>query len=234
MKTKLPFYIMPSLPPLAILLANWWNSARENRLLNIIDRVMWVFMIILVILFLSIAVSIMPLPKQLSEWRGIKAMWLMEGLMLCGLTALGYIALKKRKVILNFYILVALVASISIPFLFYADRLPLNTYASLGKEAKLLAKPEDMVAQYKCYLRSLPFYVGRRVVLVGVQRETQFEDEMSYHEFLLTPEIFFEQWGKNQRIFCVVNKNKLSEFKGNYFLVTERRKYALITNKPLI
>lgn len=234
MKTKLPFYIMPSLPPLAILLANWWNSARENRLLNIIDRVMWAFIVILTVVFFGIAIGIIPLPKNLSEWQSFKSMWLMEGLILCGLTALGYIALKKRKAILNFYILIALVASICIPFLFYANRLPLNTYASLGKRIELLAKPEDIVAQYKCYLRSLPFYVGRRVVLVGVQRETQFEDEMSYHKFLLTPERFFKQWGKDQRIFCVINKNRLSEFKGNYFLVTERRKYALITNRPLI
>jgi|GEM_PF-2814036 len=37
----------------------------------------------------------------------------------------------------------------------------------------------------RCYLRSLPFYVGRRVVLVGVSRETQFEDSPSYRKFLL-------------------------------------------------
>lgn len=233
MKTKLPFYIIPSLPPLAILLANWWSRVKEDRLLDIIDRLMWAFIIILVIISFGIAASIIPLPRQLSEWQDIKSIWLMEGLVLCGLAALGYIALKRRKVILNFYILVTLVASISIPLFFYAERLPLNIYASLGKEVKSLARPKDMIAQYKCYLRSLPFYVERRVVLVGIKEETQFEDNMGYHEFLLTQKRFFKKWAEGKRIFCVVNKNRLPEFKGDYFLVTEKRKYALITNRSV-
>ena len=84
----------------------------------------------------------------------------------------------------------------------------------------------------RCYLRSLPFYVGRRVVLVGVSRETQFEDSLSYREFLLSVGEFFEQWKKDRRIFCVVNRDSLPEFK-DYFLVAERRKYVVITNRPL-
>jgi len=84
----------------------------------------------------------------------------------------------------------------------------------------------------RCYLRSLPFYVGRRVVLVGVSRETQFEDSPSYREFLLSVEEFFEQWKEDRRIFCVVNRDSLPEFK-DYFLVAEKRKYVVITNRPL-
>ena len=231
MRTKLPFYIMPSLPPLAILLASWWGR-RENGLLNLIDRIMWTIILILAIISFGNAAQIIPLPKHLSEWRQLRSLWLIEGFILSGLTVLGYIALKKKKAILNFYILIALVASICIPFLFFADRLPLNIYAGLGREIKALARPEDMVAQYRCYLRSLPFYVGRRVVLVGVSRETQFEDSPSYREFLLSVEEFFEQWKKDRRIFCVVNRDSLSEFK-DYFLVAERRKYVVITNRPL-
>ena len=236
MRTKLPFYIIPCLPPLAILGGKWWSEVFSNPSAS--SRLILIAMIILCfILTLGALVMAIPLYRETSnviEWQQLKSLWWGEVFVLGGTTILLLIAKYFKHQLLHFVALLALTNAFFYPLSWYGDKLPINTYKSLGESIFQLADTDDIVVQYKVYVRSLPFYVKRPTVLVDIPRETQFEDNENYKKLLIDHQTFWQWWKQNRHIFCLVPKKLLSGFMGkNYFIVAQRRKYIVITNQPL-
>jgi len=236
MKTKLPFYILPCLPPLAILGGKWWSEVFSNPSNS--SKIILIFMIIICFILtlgaLVMALSLYRGTGNVIEWQQLKSLWWGEVFVLGGITILFLIAKYLKHHSLHFIAVLALSNAFFHPLLWYGDKLPINTYKSLGKVIYCLAKPADIIVQYKTYLRSLPFYVKRPTVLVDITRETQFEDNENYKKLLIDHQTFWQWWEENRRIFCLISKKHLCEFIGKkYFVVGQRRKYVVITNKPL-
>ncbi|GEM_PF-261816 len=241
MRTKLPFYILPCLPPLAILIAEWWVSEAER---TDVDGSRWAKLLqgtmAFICLLFALAALIMAIPLfrghgNILEWQQLKSLWWAEAILFMLIALALYLSLRLRKVWIHFICLLAMTNAFMLPLLCYGDKLPINTYRSLGVTIREMAGPNDLIVQYKCFLRALPFYVKRPTVLVDIPRETQFETNDDYKKILIDNKTFWEWWKGEKRIFCVVPKRILKDFlsKGYYF-VTQRRKYVVITNKPLL
>ncbi|MDL1969440.1 MAG: glycosyltransferase family 39 protein [Candidatus Desulfofervidaceae bacterium] len=236
MRTKLPFYILPCLPPLAILLGEWWNNIfKESTPFSRLAQRLMIFLCFAITLAaISMAIPLWHGRGNILEWQQLKTLWLGETFAFVALTLLLYYSHRIRHQLLHFAALMGISYVFLFPLIWYGNILPINTYRILGEQIYQLEGPDDIVVQYKCYLRSLPFYVKRPTVLVDIPRETQFEENNAYKEIVIDTETFWKQWEGEKRLFCVVPKRILSDFMGkHYYVVAQRRKYIVITNQPL-
>ncbi len=235
MRTKLPFYIIPCLPPLAILTAVWWISVSENsQVIRWCHYAMLGGCVVMALTALAMAIPMFRGHGNILEWQQLKRLWYAEAAMFL-LIALAFgMSLRLRQRLITLVCLLGITNAICLPLLCYGNKLPINTYRSLAQTIYKLAQPDDLVVQYRCYLRALPFYVKRPTILVDIPRETQFETDLNYKRILINSQKFWKLWQGPERIYCVVPKRILKDFLGKgYFFVTQRRKYAVITNKPL-
>jgi len=236
MRTKLPFYILPCLPPLAILLGEWWDSVfkQPSIFCKLAQSLMIFICFIITLATISMAIPLWHGRGNILEWQQLKTLWWGEVIVFVALTLLLYCSYRIKHQLLHFVALMGISYAFLFPLIWYGNVLPINTYRILGERIYQLAQPNDIVSQYKCYLRGLPFYVKRPTVLVDISRETQFEENDAYKEILINTETFWKQWEGEKRLFCVVPKRLLSDFMGkHYYVVAQRLKYIVITNKPL-
>lgn len=118
----------------------------------------------------------------------------------------------------------------------FEDRLGDNL--SIRRPAGIIKKygGEDKVINFRCFLQGLPFYLGRRIILVEKEREVQFEDNNSYKDYLI-PDIeeFFNRLGEGERFWCFAKLGDFPDLKKaspiSLYKIWEGSGYVLVSNQ---
>ncbi|MFH0810337.1 MAG: glycosyltransferase family 39 protein [Pseudomonadota bacterium] len=224
--TKLPNYILPSLPAAAILLAGWW---REQ---DVFSRGGKVAAGVLAGGFLAYGLALLVKPGIIAGMETLSGTLAPVALVVA--VAYGVSALTRRP----WPAFVASAAILPLVLVLAAARLeelPLKTVRPLAERMNLIraADPEGRnarVTMYRCRIYGLPYYANQRVVEAGVERETQFEGAGVAGP--LAPEELLASWNDKGRLYCVVPLERLAEFHGRrYKVLATHNKLVLISNE---
>jgi 4-amino-4-deoxy-L-arabinose transferase-like glycosyltransferase len=254
--SKLPHYILPIFPPLAILVGQWLAS----NLKNCSEAKTWPLWLPALNLFLVPAMWIgstywpdafpqhlEPVRDALHEVLGIPIFGMLLGIILLSLASWKHFAIRQGSLYLLCCIGFAL---------FFLCIQPILEPASLASSSKSLAeqsgsfiRPEDQVVIFDTYLSSLPFYFnidrpiwyvwsGRKSSVMGsfYVAEQQPQPAAQYGKALLTFEEFSKQWETSERRLFVFVKDKnlprIADHDQNFpNRILQVNKMALVANR---
>lgn len=204
--SKLIPYIVPVLPPLAILLAKYLQASEVHKI---------AYRVLAALAFVIAAAALVaPYLHHGFSSQAINALRLMAiPLLLMGLGVL-FIGSARQKLYWLFFTQVLLLWSF-VAVVPYFDLRPVKT---LALKINQLAKPNDIVASYGLYYQDLPVYTQRLVLIVNWRNELSFgyAHQASAKERMIDAEQFWQLWQKPQRMFAVIDQEDYQRFSKQY------------------
>lgn len=241
--SKLASYIIPAIPPMAILIAYYLNNdGMRNKLLG---QALWTMVLISTILLCALlyAQGHFNVPQE-----GINLVIMAVSKM----TLLGLICcfITNRNIIHRFYAIAGLsfcaLLTLSVPqwIEFVANTKP--TIASTQKLAKLIKQqPKVPVYTYKSFFYDLPIFLKQPVPVVENWQQKDLEQIDSWvgkfawgqkkegkkNAMLVLPKEFWQKWrNKKHKILVLTRTENLNDFK-RYVLIATHKRNSLISNK---
>ncbi len=206
--SKLPTYVTPIFPPLAVLFGRGLDlwAEREDGAVRCRTPLAFAAFIAAAILWLPVFSRH---PVEVSVWTRATALpvllILLWGAIPLFLRRLG----AERVVLLSFLILALFLTSLNRPAGAY-----IGSYKSVKEMAQVLSsslRPGDVVAQYANYEQGISFYTKRRCVLVEEVGELEFGADRAKDraDFFLGSVDFQRLWGSGARVFCVFKRDAM-------------------------
>ncbi|WP_281185294.1 glycosyltransferase family 39 protein [Trichlorobacter lovleyi] len=121
---------------------------------------------------------------------------------------------------------------------FVLERIALKKSSrELGQKAGQLLKKDGVLASFG-YEQSLPFYTGRRVVVVGSKGELEFGSKRGdQSDWFIDEERFVKLWQGERQIIALLKQDELKRIEGSLYpaatVLGQKFKKLLITNKRL-
>jgi 4-amino-4-deoxy-L-arabinose transferase-like glycosyltransferase len=223
--SKLIGYIIPVIPPLAMLAGQAYITASNKLKRSIV--------ITYLIAFVLATLAIWVLPANMRDKIGItiemQLIFSMVSILL--MVMLGYVLRVKSQllfaslVITNFVIYNLILASfLLISPAAMGHYFPIKT---LMTQIKPIINPSDKLVSYFEYYQDLPMYSGKQILIVhhwdtpGLAKKDSWRGEFAYSaqylqpdakKAFLSPEQFVQLWNSNQRLFVFLPKKKLAIF----------------------
>lgn len=236
-KSKLIPYILPVIPPLAILTAHYLRQAILNKStleIKICYACLLIFStLIAAVLFISPHHIAIPEPKTAAIFLGFAATFLMLGMIVA-----TYYAFKQCI----HYAVITTIVTAWIFLSFFHAALPsmdTRTIRPLTTLLKPLLKPEDQVTAYNQYYQDLPFYLERRVNILNWKNELRLGMEyQDTSEWMIKDPVFIQRWDSQTRMFAIMGKEEYKNFQTKYpqrkaYWIGETLTNVLISNQPV-
>jgi 4-amino-4-deoxy-L-arabinose transferase-like glycosyltransferase len=234
---KLITYILPALPVLAVLAGD--AIARLTGDEDASDYMHRFPLMILAAALLTSGVAAIIAGTVAPQIRSPYPMYLRPALYELGTVLLAggaiaatAIAIRKRSIAVG-------AAVVTMAFAILAGthaRLlaePLRSYADLSRTVAARDDDATIVSYYR-YVQSLPFYAGRRVVLVGPTSELRFGAERApdaNQYFLSGDDELLAQWNGPRRVILVIDRPELEKLRDRLgpfrVIAAEHRKVAI-------
>lgn len=239
-QSKLPSYILPVFPPLAVLIGAWLAQsgatgvARLRGGLRVFSFICGLLAVALLVAVLKEGVLLRD-PVQTLALR--KPAFVLAGVLLAGgvftpwlakirgaRTALGGMVVTMA---LFFGVLTFAVADIQRP-----------GTKELALLAKARAQPGDRVMHYHEFFHDFTFYAGRVVDVVAFKGELELEEDAAARVSgrFIGEEKFRDLWIQPGRVFAIARKwdvpGLLADATFHYHLLGESRDHYLISNQP--
>ena len=231
---KLLTYVLPALPPLAVLCARLvlWSLAR-GRVAGL-TRVGW--LCLLGGLVIGLCAALLPLFSD--HWR-VHAIAPYLYAAAGPLAATGWIIGRLVAARRARAALVALGAGWTLVFaIAVAGRGVANEYRPLGLAAGAAMAPNDRLALYRKYVQGMAFYAGRRTILVGGRGELKFGSLQGDHAawFWPTDADLVREWQAPGRLLVLFNRDDLDRLRPQLdpppLEVAAKDKKVLVKNRP--
>jgi len=233
-RSKLGEYILPAFPPVAIIaglgLERLAHSSRAGRLL-------FTLFILNAAVTVAVAITALFYADQLSSLLRIDLVG--AGFALCAGSGLAAFATRSRG---SYLVTAALAAGAlgAMAALMKArgDAASLYSYRELAAAIRTQAAGKCVVASYHHQIQSLPFYTGKREILVGYRGELApfGDDQDAAATFIATDAQFSSLWSSDACVILIANRADLLHLSGLLrpsATVTgcEGKKFAL-SNRP--
>jgi 4-amino-4-deoxy-L-arabinose transferase-like glycosyltransferase len=245
--SKLPPYVLPALPPLALLLGAWLDQALDEQLEeNLLPRVLWPALLAIGLLFLLAAtgtwlfgaILTSSFPGNDSEILAIRDAVFFAGL---ALTVGGLVWQRRRDSLLPVDLILLMILTVGAAEL---GAVSARSVAKSGRPAAEVlnseAKPEDLIVMYRQLSQSLLFYADRRPIHLGDFVElTELVDLMPPADrdpwFWQGNEQVLEAWNSPRRVFLYINERNLAELEPElarpYRVLVRNRRRLLVDNQ---
>lgn len=226
--SQLPPYILPALPPLAMLVGHY--LAELSRKQHVASKGLWGAWLVTIALALGLAIY--GITQQFSYWL-LLLPFLVGGIL--------YYSYRRWQVL---GAIIGLMLSMA-PVLWvgdYVGSVPIaqqKTTQTLASNLKPLLKPQDQVASYHGYYQDLPFYLQRRIVLVG-WGDSELNFGMAHQDmtdWLWPEQTLWQRWNcaTCPQIFLFMDKkdyNRLTKNPAVYLkLVGTSDRSVVVTNR---
>jgi 4-amino-4-deoxy-L-arabinose transferase-like glycosyltransferase len=226
-------YALPTLPPLAILLAcqlsPYWQEKKTNFTIN-----RGFILITIIGLGLSIAGLIAVYPQSVSYFY--KAYWYLSLALLAASSLLSSIAYKLKGFKAGF---ITLFTGFSLCYISINLSYPTIDHRSIKPLAlalQPLLTPTTEVAAYRHYYQDLPVYIGRTVTIVNYQGELAFGmQHQDTNTWMLNEVNFWKHWQNSPQMYMIMN---LKDYKikkhihPDMYPLAQTPANILVTNKP--
>lgn len=230
--SKLIPYILPCLPPLALLIGGAIHAALERGDCKALRR--GVIASALLNAPLILALLIYPFAQDRLAKELVVPIGIALALCLLGGAILPLVYLRKNQPTR------AVWAQVAAAFLFCLCALPLFGVIAQDRSAKGVAAfiekrlhPGDLLAQYATFDQGLPFYLKRRMALVEYKGELEFGSRFPTAKNWFFTREEFEAYRKKRGVLLVIKKRDMERFfdKGTpEGIITEfYRGYAIIS-----
>lgn len=242
---KLVPYILPLLAPLAVITGRLWDEAMDNPAIlseKMFSVSYYIFlsckaiMLIAMLAFLCLGFDY-KLGIPAARPNIIALCIILAGSITASVSFFG---LKRPQAL---FWTVALTSALF--FHTAIDVLP-KIETDISKSIKPLAlkikqdlTPEDKIVNYRCFLKSLPFYLSRRTIVIERGRHLDFEENEHWQDYLLKDknDLYRLLSSRKTRIFCITytwefEKIK-AEYSGRIYLLGKAGKYVLFSNKEI-
>ena len=205
--SKLLTYILPAVPPLAVLLARLFADALARRRTELFVRGGG----LLFVLGAATALAAVVVPLVVKHWR---APLLLPYLAVGGLILIAtgfYMRRSAQRDRLSASLAVLSAGAIAFLAVGVSGRGLVVSYRDLGHAAAAALQPGDQLAVYGHYVSGIPFYSGQRVIMIRSWGELEFGsrqgDQSAY--FWPSDEQLRQAWRSPQRLLLVINRNEL-------------------------
>lgn len=234
--SKLPPYILPIFPPLAMLTGNYfatnWSQTRSRS--NTIS--FW----LIAITYFGLGVGTLiarnffePATHAISSSALIKVgiSLIFSGL----ITILIYYRRGFAQAIITLIFTTGIFLISVTPIIPIANNQSIKPLITV---LQTLLTPQDEVISYASYNQDLPFYLQRRITIVDYQGELKFGMEhQNVQQWVIGEHMFWERWNSNQRKFVITNAKNFNYLQKQaptkMFVITKYLNSILATNQPL-
>jgi len=230
--SKLGTYILPAMPPLAVLVARAIELGVARGRTVGISRIAWFLLIAGPIVSLCGAV----LPMVIDHWR----MPIIAPILFAGgpvLLISGWLVLRVLRGGRPYAALAALAIGWCVALgVAVNGRAAENDYHSLGVAARAAMQPGDRLAMYNHYTPGIPYYSEHRTIMVGLVGELKFGSEHG-----ADPAYFWHlddlrrEWAAPGRLFLVINRVELDAFNPSLqpppIVLASKDEKVLVTNR---
>ncbi len=208
-KSKLPTYMTPIFPPLAVLFGRGLEIWADREDGSVRCRAPLALAALL-------AAAIVILPDagrhhlEMHEWAAVTAapaiLILLWGIVPLFVRRLG----AERVVFLSFLLLALFLTSVNRPAALYLANYKSAKNLSAALTASL--RPGDVIVQYRTYKQGVPWYTGRRTVLVDEVGVIAFGADRAKDraQYFIGEEEFARLWKSETRVFAVFKRDALS------------------------
>lgn len=236
-KSKLIPYIVPVMPPLAILVAIYVRKAL-NQPASKGMKIGFCFMAAFA-MAVSAVLIYFPRHSQLPD-QETATLYLTSA---AALFSIGFLlacfAALQNKLLRAVIIAIATNSFFLVIIQAAMPAIDTRTILPLANIIKQVAKPDEEIIAYNQYYQDLPFYLQRRVTILN------WKNEMSYgmqhqdtREWMITDLVFWQRWHGSKRVFAMMGTVDYDRFKHKYineksYPVAINMNNILITNQPL-
>jgi 4-amino-4-deoxy-L-arabinose transferase-like glycosyltransferase len=202
--SKLPSYLLPMFPSLALLMGKQIAGMSARRLFWLTAPILALVAILLgIIPFAARTAADTPLQHQM---YGNYAVWLLAAtaIWLCGTGAALWLLRRENKMaavaVLAFSSLIAAQGATS----GYNTIAPERSSYILADAIKPLIKPGVPFYSVFCYEQTLPFYLKRTFTLVDYQDEMDFGIKMEPERWIPSVDILAKRWSADKQAYAIV------------------------------
>ena len=220
---KLIPYILPAVPPLAVLIADGlvscaWPAADSRAAIRPPDsRILIESGPMLALLGAGVIVAAIAAPQFRTPYvmAARPAMYAIGAILMAGGAVTTSMFVARRNPAGLGAIVVTLAFALIAGGWARLETEPMRSYAGLSRAIAETA-PDAAIICYHRYVQSLPFYNRRRVVLVGGRTELDFGarlDPDAREWFLNSDEQMFRRWEQPGRVVIVLDAGDLARMK---------------------
>jgi 4-amino-4-deoxy-L-arabinose transferase-like glycosyltransferase len=240
---KLVPYMLPLLPPLAIITARAWEEVIDSPHIlktKAFAISYYVFLSSLVLIFVSLIVFLRNDFNIPFEVARIRPNIIAISIILAAAIIVSLSLFKLKKVVPLFW---TIAFTSSLFFFGVIDILP-KIETDISKSIKPLAlkikedlRPQDKVVNYRCFLKSLPFYLKRRTIVVERERNLTYEKTGHWQDYLIKDKEEFYRLlsARDSKVFCITYTWEFKEIREEYsrplYFLGRAGKYVLFVNR---
>ena len=241
--SKLIPYILPVLPPLALLIGRYfadaWDSGSAWGIRAGYRALLALFAVLITALVL--------LPRfrpELDQAALRPHLYAIFAVLLLGTGAVWRLS-RRTCLKSGFFALTATTVLLCIACSAAMPQLDTRSIRGLALVLKARLKPGDEVANYLSYYQDLPVYLERRITIAGWKGELEFgttvedmglgtaaEDTSAW---MIDPDTFWKRWNGSRRIYLVTSADTydmLRHLPGrSYFLIARDKNNVILSNK---
>lgn len=229
--SKLIPYILPVMPPVAILLARYLAAVSIGT--TPAPRTRHYLLLAVIAAALLIASIVAPHVRQNFDVDRISLYLFNASLSVTVVLALFY----RRRAQFN-AVVASLLIGTAIAWPLFANAVApadARSVKALSLALKPRLQPGDTVASYRYYYHDLPFYLQRRIVVADWQGELRFGMEVEdTSAWMIDRAAFWKRWQGAGRIYAVTNRSDLTDFVRSgypYYVVAENPRTVILSNK---
>lgn len=237
--SKLIPYILPVLPPLALLLGRYFSSAWERHDFPGMYAG-YIILSVLAVVGLLVAFNLhyfIPETKEVElRMLGFWPVLLLATLALGSFAAL--LLAKYRGFRVAFIALAACAALVMLEGNAVAPRADKKSIKELAVTLKPLLKPGDEVASYGTYYQDLPVYIQRRITVVDWEGELEFGTTVEdTSQWMIKSATFWQRWLAPSQMYMLTKREYYEGMKSNprlnLFLIDGNSRDVLLSNKKI-
>jgi len=240
---KLIPYLLPLLPALAIITARFWEEVMDNAkmLTSRIFKISYYIFFGCLGIFLLAAIGFLLLGYD--QKLGLQAIRfnviILSAILAAGMAfSLAWFKSKKAGWLVTTIILTSLAFFLTvITILPEIETNSSKSVKAMAQKIKQNLKAEDKVVNYRCFLKSLPFYLQRRTIVVERQRSLAYEKAPHWKDYLLKDkeDLYKLLSAKEFKVFCITYIWEFEKIEQEYprrlYLLDRAGKYVLFTNR---
>ncbi len=201
--SKLPSYLLPMFPALALLMGKQLAEMTARRLFWLTLPALFVAIVLLAVAPFADRAADTPLQR---EMYGNYSVWLViaAAIWVVGVAGALWLLRRERQMVAVIWLAFSSLTAAQLATSGYNTIAPERSSHILAEAIKPLIKPDVPFYSVFCYEQTLPFYLKRTFTLVSYQDEMDFGIKMEPERWIPTVDLLAKRWSTQAEAYAIV------------------------------